>query len=81
MDVSRRNLSRFTQNSATNIVPLVLKPLESAFIVFRQNATLSNSKGNNFPNPILVETIDSPWKVQFNHTLRGQLKPVIFNQL
>lgn len=81
MDGSRRDVPNFTQNPATTTVPLVLKPLESVFIVFRENATSISSLGDNFPEPTLVETIVSPWKVQFDHTLRGPLKPVIFNQL
>lgn len=74
-------LNSFTQNAITTIVPLQLAPLESAFIVFRKDATVSNVVAANFPEKTLVQTISSPWTVKFDYSLRGPKEAVVFNQL
>jgi hypothetical protein len=35
----------------------------------------------NFPEASLVQTLRNPWMVQFDTTMRGPLKPVVFNTL
>lgn len=78
---SRRYLPEFKQNGETTTIPVTLQPLQSAFIVFRKEINPSQNAGVNFPKAESVHLIDSPWTVQFDPTLRGPEKPIIFNQL
>lgn len=78
---SRRSLPEFKQSGETTIVPITLQPLQSAFIVFRKSINSTQLTGVNFPDAKLVQIITSPWKVQFDKSLRGPELPVVFNQL
>lgn len=75
-----RLLTEYTQYGAVTKVPLNLESLQSAFIVFRKSAGAGTSM-LNFPEPKLVQTLNTPWEVTFDPKMRGPEKPVIFSQL
>jgi len=77
----RRNLNEFTITGKGTKVPITLAPLESAFIVFRKDASTSLPNAVNFPQPNLVKTINAGWKVTFDSELRGPKLPVAFDEL
>jgi hypothetical protein len=80
---SRRSLNAYSQIDDKTIVPLELAPMESAFIVFRKK-TDSQTKPAvtiNFPAPLKVFLINTPWLVQFDNKLRGPVAPVVFKTL
>lgn len=75
-----RNLPQFTQSGNITTVPLQFAPYESYFIVFSDDIN-TNNKGENFPEPSLIATIDSPWLVSFEQGKRGPANPITFNSL
>lgn len=78
IEASVRDLPAFQMDGQTTAVPLQLKPLESAFIVFRRSAGAGNEKvlSVNFPNPNLLVTLDGPWEVSFDPAKGGPKEPV-----
>lgn len=84
VDGSRRDLKAYAQKDGKIIVPLELAPMESTFIVFRKNSsqqqTVENLQTNTLPALKIVK-ISTPWSVQFDHKLRGPMKPVVFKTL
>jgi hypothetical protein len=77
-----RMLPEYTSNGSSTRVPLKLGPLESAFIVFRKPASSIGAGHVNFPAAKIMNTINSPWEVTFNHDkMRGPKEPVIFKEL
>ncbi len=77
-----RMLPEYTSNGSTTIVPLKLGPLESAFIVFRKPASSIGAGHVNFPAAKIINVINSPWEVTFDHDkMRGPKEPVIFKEL
>ncbi|HET8829044.1 MAG TPA: glycoside hydrolase family 2, partial [Pelobium sp.] len=77
----RRNLNQFSIENSTTTVPLTLAPLQSVFIVFRNDATPATADAVNFPLPKVLQTLNTPWTVTFDSEFRGPEKPVVFNQL
>jgi hypothetical protein len=74
---SMRDLPAFVQAGEITSVPLELAPYASAFIVFRKEGKPGSDKlVMNFPNPVKVAEITSPWEVTFNAAMRGPEKPV-----
>jgi hypothetical protein len=80
---SRRSLNAYSQIDGKTIVPLELAPMESAFIVFRKKADPQTKPAAaiNFPAPLKVLLINTPWLVQFDNKLRGPVAPVVFKTL
>jgi hypothetical protein len=80
---SRRNLNAYSQIDGKTIVPMELAPMESAFVVFRKKADpqTKSTPSINFPAPLKVLLINTPWLVQFDNKLRGPLAPVVFKTL
>jgi hypothetical protein len=81
-----RPLTSFAFNKLTTTVPLQLEPSGSAFIVFRNKTNKSSQQLNvesNFPTPLTLTEINSPWSVTFNsdNIHRGPTQPVTFNSL
>jgi hypothetical protein len=69
-------------NSVT--VPLKLTANGSAFIIFREKGTPSAKDVTaNFPEPILVTTLNGPWQVNFEHDAikRGPTQAIQFDEL
>ena len=80
---SMRILPAFTQNGNSTAMPLKLAPNESVFIVFRNASEKSvvNTLEANYPTPVLLSDLQTPWKVQFDTNNRGPIKPVVFKTL
>ncbi|RZK45182.1 MAG: glycoside hydrolase family 2 [Hymenobacter sp.] len=78
---SVRELPSYTQNGDVTNVPLKLAPMESAFIIFRQDAQTAVSDGPNYAVSVQTVTIDKPWSVKFDSKMGGPVNPVIFNTL
>ena len=76
-----RDLPSYTQSNATTTIPLQLAPYESAFVIFRKNSASNNNPGSNYPAPEKTIEITQPWLVNFDQTMRGPAKPVVFNAL
>ena len=79
-----RLLPAFEQEANTTNVPLKLNANGSAFIIFRSNGKPSaNDISVNFPETIILATINGPWKISFEHDSikRGPITPVVLNQL
>jgi hypothetical protein len=82
---SIHGLKAYRDNGKTTSVPLELAPYESAFIVFRNairnNAGSGGTIRSNSPLTRSTITIDQPWTVDFDSTMRGPARPVVFNTL
>lgn len=80
---SIRTLPAYTQSGNSTAVPLKLAPNESVFIVFRNitDKSAANTLEANYPTPVLLSDLPSPWTVQFDVSQRGPVKPVIFKTL
>ena len=76
-----RALPQYTSADSLTQLPLKLAPLESAFIVFRNDTAAAKVGKLNFPEAKLMATIDGPWTVQFDAKMRGPEQPVTFNTL
>jgi acetoacetate decarboxylase len=76
-----RPLPVYTQTGDVTTVPLELAPMESAFIIFRQQAESATPSKSNYPFPVQTLPITNPWTVKFDNKLRGPAKPVIFKTL
>ncbi len=80
---SIRKLPAYTQSGSSTAVPLKLSPNESVFVIFRNLAdkSASTTSDTNYPTPVLVSDLSTPWTVQFDACQRGPLKSVIFKTL
>jgi len=80
---SIRTLPAYTQSGNSTAVPLKLAPNESVFIVFRNATEKSGATtlGANYPTPLLLSDLSTPWTVQFDVNNRGPVKPVEFKTL
>ena len=76
-----RNLPQYTKLSKTTEIPLELQPLESAFIVFRNNSDSTKTTGVNYPEKTLLAAISTPWTVAFEQGKGGPENKVTFNTL
>ncbi len=69
-----RDLSEFTHREGMTITPLQLEPYGSAFIVFRKSSGNRSGKPGapaNFPNPVTLVQINTPWEVTFDRKPNG----------
>lgn len=69
-----RDLKVFTHNGGMTEIPLQLESYGSAFIVFRRSSDSRSEKPmvkTNFPDPVTLLQISTPWEVTFDKTLRG----------
>ena len=78
-----RDLSSYTINPKTTVVPLKLEAFESQFIIFRKKAEKStgNDLSVNFPEGKILAELNGSWSVSFDQSKRGPAKPVIFKSL
>jgi len=74
------DLPQYTNAEGRTSVPLKLEAWESQFIIFRKPAS-SDHTGINFPDPDVLQEIQGPWIVTFDHAMRGPLQPVVFKTL
>ncbi len=68
-----RMLPAYKETAAGTVVPLMLHPHESAFVVFRRPAAKAEGTGLqlNYPAPQTLVRLDAPWKVSFEEKRRG----------
>jgi hypothetical protein len=78
---SIRDLPAYTQTGEVTTVPMELAPMESAFIIFRQDAQTGVSASLNYAVPVQTIAIEKPWSVKFDSRMRGPANPVVFNTL
>jgi len=78
-----RELSAFSLNAHTTVVPLKLEAFESQFIVFRKKADQSGSQdiSANFPVGKVLADLSAKWMVNFDPAKRGPSNPVEFKSL
>ena len=78
-----RPLPEFTVSDRSVSVPLKLEPYESAFVVFREPAQVSDASrgGVNYPEPDPVVEITAPWTVAFDAARRGPGESVTMDSL
>jgi len=71
---SIRILPAYTQSGNSTAVPLKLAPNESVFIVFRNasNKSAATNLEDNYPTPVLLSNLSTPWTVQFDASQRGR---------
>lgn len=74
-----RVLPEFSQVAEGIKVPLVLEPLESMFVVFKEKPC--NGIGNNFPKKVCLRTLEGPWNLTFNPEKRGPSEVVVLDKL
>lgn len=79
---TRRPLSEFNEKEGRTIVPINMKVNQSWFIVF-SNSKIDNGStyDKNFPESTVVQTLDSPWTVDFKNKQIGPVEPVSFPKL
>ena len=75
-----RYLPEFKQLTGATSVPMTMKPLESAFIVFRSPAD-KKICGVNYPEAETVAAADGPWTIEFEKGKGGPEKPVVTEDL
>ncbi len=80
-----RLLPEFAESmEGVTTVPIRLASFESAFVVFRkadakQLAALKDTE--NFPEPVVVDSIATPWTLTFQADMRGPVEPVQMDTL
>jgi hypothetical protein len=79
----RRELPAYEQRESVTAVPLKLEPFESVFVVFRKPADKGGATGveANYPEPVKVLEIETPWTVSFDPAQRGPDEAVVFEAL
>ncbi len=75
-----RPLPEYAFKDGMTSLPLSLAPLESTFVVFRDEVRPTNAT-INFPDPMPIDTVSSPWEVKFEVNRRGPEWPVRFDKL
>lgn len=75
-----RPLPQFTIEKNGTRIPLKFEPSESYFIVFSDEIS-DPVKGDNFPQPQVLQEINSPWQVSFEPGKRGPAKEILFEHL
>ncbi|MDR2843747.1 MAG: glycoside hydrolase family 2, partial [Candidatus Symbiothrix sp.] len=79
-----RPLPAFEQTGETTFVPLQLEASGSAFVVFRKEGRpVAKDLSANFPEPEVIATINTPWKVRFESDSihRGPSETIILKEL
>jgi len=75
----RRALPEYSVKDGMTVVPMVLQPYESYFVVFRERK-IRPAGGRNFPEERVVTTLEGPWAVSFD-TVWGGPARVKFDSL
>jgi len=82
MSGSIRPLKEHTEKDGRTIVPVNMKANQSWFVVF-SNSKIDNSNiyNKNFPQPVVVQTLEKPWTVDFKNQQIGPKESVSFPTL
>lgn len=75
----RRVLPEYAVKDGMTVVPMVLQPYESYFVMFRERK-IKPAGGTNFPEERVVKTLEGPWAVLFD-TVWGGPARVKFDSL
>lgn len=75
-----RYLPAFKQLTEAISVPMTLAAHESSFVIFREKAK-NGGNGQNYPTPMNVASINSPWNIEFEVHRGGPDKPIITEKL
>jgi hypothetical protein len=77
-----RPLSEFNEKDGRTTVPINMKANQSWFVVF-SNSEIDDRKSynKNFPELTVVQTLETPWTVDFKNTQIGPKEPVLFPSL
>lgn len=75
-----RPLPEYAFEDGLTSLPLSMAPLESAFVVFRDEVVPLNAT-INFPEPVQLVTVTTPWEVKFETNRSGPEWPVRFDKL
>lgn len=77
-----RQLAEFTEKDGRIMLPIHMKANQSWFVVF-SDKKIENSKiyKQNFPKPVVVQTLQNPWKVGFKNKQIGPKDSVMFPTL
>lgn len=79
-----RKLKAYESIGQSTKVPIKLAPFESAFIVFRDKISKTETPTNievNYPELQLISNISSNWKITFDPSQRGPVEPIIIDTL
>tara|TARA_R110002050_G_scaffold141496_2_gene266710 strand:+ start:66441 stop:69734 length:3294 start_codon:yes stop_codon:yes gene_type:complete len=78
-----RQLNEFVLTENGTSVPVTLEARQSCFIVFTEIAARGVNKGfkTNFPEPVILQSINSPFSVDFINKAIGPVSPVVFDDL
>ncbi|MDD2244137.1 MAG: glycosyl hydrolase [Dysgonamonadaceae bacterium] len=79
-----RKLKAYESFGQSTKVPIKLAPFESAFIVFRGKISKTDVSTNievNYPDMQLISNISSNWKITFDPSQRGPVKPILIDTL
>ena len=74
-----RVLPEFSQVAEGIKVPLVLEPLESIFVIFKEKPCCE--VGNNYPKKVCLRTLEGPWNLAFNSEKRGPSEIIVLDKL
>lgn len=78
----RRMLPQFSQQNGQTTVPLYLEANQSLFVVFESPVQEDYvSRSCNYPEPVVLARIDTPWTVTFQSDMRGPAAPQTFGEL
>lgn len=76
-----RKLPAFTQKEKSTVIPMKLEKAESVFVVFRgKGKPLASSLAANFPEPVRVVEVKTPWDVSFDGRFKNP-RPMTMNTL
>jgi len=79
---SMRDLPSFEQEGEMTRVQVKLDPYASAFIVFSETGNPDPADTTlNYPDPVTLMEITSPWEVNFDAAMRGPEKTIIMQNL
>jgi hypothetical protein len=81
IDGSTRDLPAYSQHNGVTSVSLQLAPYESAFVIFRKDATNGDTTRLNYPIIAQTTEVNTPWTVVFDKSMRGPAHPVVFSAL
>ncbi len=79
-----RKLKAYESFGQSTKVPIKLAPFEGAFIVFRGKISKTDVSTNievNYPDMQLISNISSNWKITFDPSQRGPVKPILIDTL
>lgn len=77
---------QWSQHGGRTILPVKLEANGCLFLVFRQPSSGSGAidaddEGDNYIDPVPVETLSAAWTLQFDSAKGGPVRPIVFDSL